>query len=195
MSSSRLLWLVFTLLLSGCATLGGDGQYNDAVWRGQREALEQLDHWRLSGKLAILAPGQKGSARLNWQQRGEDYDLILTTLIGTTLLELHQRNGQIEIVDNDGVRHSDTDSEALVYRLTGWHIPVAQLPTWIKGLPGQAEFTLGADGRINQLHNQQWQLSYQGYARNRLWLLPTGMTLQGPDTQIKLIIHEWQIEQ
>ena len=66
MSSFRLIWLFFVLLLSGCSTLSGPERYNDAVWRGQREALEQLTHWRLSGKLAILTPGQKGSARLNW---------------------------------------------------------------------------------------------------------------------------------
>ena len=195
MSSFRLIWLFFVLLLSGCSTLSGPERYNDAVWRGQREALEQLTHWRLSGKLAVLTPGQKGSARLNWQQRGDDYDLILTTLIGTTLLELHQRQGQVEVIDDQGIRHRDQDSDALVYRLTGWHIPVSQLPTWIKGLPGQADFTLGNDGRITHLHNQQWQLSYQDYARNRLWLLPTGLTLEGPDTRIKLVIHEWQIEQ
>ena len=77
----------------------------------------------------------------------------------------------------------------------GWPIPVAQLPTWIKGLPGNADYQLATDGRLESLRDQQWQIHYQGYARNRLWLLPTQLTLQGPQTTIKLVIHEWQIEQ
>ncbi len=195
MFPSRLLWLLFALFLVGCATTDSNTQYNEAVWRGQRESLEQLTHWNLAGKLAIITQNQKGSARLNWQQRGDDYDLILTSLIGTTIMELHRRQGRTEIVDDQGIRHSDSDSEALVYRLTGWPIPIAQLPTWIKGLPGNASYQLAADGRLESLQDHQWQIHYQNYARNRLWLLPTALTLQGPQTTIKLRINEWQIEQ
>ena len=195
MFPSRLLWLLFALFLVGCATTDSNTQYNEAVWRGQRESLEQLTHWNLAGKLAIITQNQKGSARLTWQQRGDDYDLLLTSLIGTTIMELHRRQGRTEIVDDQGIRHSDSDSEALVYLLTGWPFPIAQLPTWIKGLPGNASYQLAADGRLESLQDQQWQIHYQNYARNRLWLLPTALTLQGPQTTIKLRINEWQIEQ
>ena len=60
MFPSRLLWLFFALFLVGCTTTDSDHQYNEAVWRGQRESLEQLTHWRLAGKLAILKQEQEG---------------------------------------------------------------------------------------------------------------------------------------
>lgn len=196
MSALRLILLgLFALLVTGCATQSTDTRYNNAVWRGQRESLEKLDHWRLSGKLALFTPKQKGSVRLNWIQQGADYDLLLTSMIGTSVLTLHQRNGQIEIIDDQGRHYQDADPDALVYRLTGWPIPVTQLPTWIKGLPGHADYQLGDDGRVLSLKQDDWQLNYEGYARQRLWLLPTGLTLEGPDTRIKLVISDWQIEQ
>jgi outer membrane lipoprotein LolB len=196
MSSVRLVFVLLAALLAGCSSLDSQTQYNESVWRGQRESLEKLHDWNLTGKLAIYTPGQKGSARLNWQQHGDDYDLILTSLIGTTIMELHRLNGTVELIDAKGNHHTGNDMDTLAYQLTGWPIPVSQLPTWIKGLPGDADYQLGADGRIESLSSQQWQLLYSGYERNRLWLLPTGMTLQGPQqTRIKLVINEWQIAQ
>ncbi|MFC3914866.1 lipoprotein insertase outer membrane protein LolB [Pseudaeromonas sharmana] len=191
----RVTIILLVAVLTGCVQQASDGRYNEAVWRGQRESLEQLQHWQLSGKLAIITAQEKGSARLNWQQQGEDYDLILTTIVGTTLLELHKRDNRVTIIDRDGVQHSGEDSDELVYRLTGWPIPIKQLPVWIKGLPGEATFETGDDGRITRLQQGDWQLSYQDYARTRLWLLPTAINLQGPQTRIKLAINEWQINQ
>lgn len=188
------LWCLFALL-AGCSQQTAENRYNDAVWRGQRESLEKLTHWQLRGKLAILTAKEKGSARLNWQQRGDDYDLVLTNVLGGTLLEVHQLNGRVEVVDRDGRHYQSQDSEALIYQLTGWPIPMRDLPTWIKGLPGQASFELGGDGRVNRLKQDNWALTYQDYARTRLWLLPTAIELQGPQTRIKLAINEWQIDQ
>ena len=67
------LCLALLLGLAGCAQPLQPTQYNELVWRGQREKLEQLDHWSLTGKLAIFTPQQKGSTRLNWKQQGNDY--------------------------------------------------------------------------------------------------------------------------
>lgn len=188
------LCLALLLGLAGCAQPLQPTQYNELVWRGQREKLEQLDHWSLTGKLAIFTSQQKGSARLNWQQQGDDYKLVLTSLIGTTIMEIQRQQGVVTITDDKGVRRQDSNPQALVYRLTGWAIPIAQLPTWIKGLPGDADYQLGGDGRVTELRKGDWQLHYKDYALTRLWLLPTGLELNGPETRIKLVIDEWQID-
>ena len=188
-----LLLLAFCLLLAGCSEPMAPTHYNELVWRGQREKLEQLKHWELTGKLAIFTSEKKGSARVNWQQDGDDYHLVLTTLIGTTLLELKHTAGKTLIIDSDGIEHRGDDPEALIQQLTGWPIPIKQLPVWIKGLPGDADYSLGEDGRITDLKQRQWQLHYQDYALTRLWLLPTALDFTGPQTRIKLVISEWKI--
>lgn len=188
-----LLLFLFPLLLVGCSQQVTPTHYNELVWRGQREKLEQLTHWELSGKMAIFTAQQKGSARVHWQQDGDDYHLVLTTLIGTTLLDLNHKAGKTVIIDSDGKSHEGEDPEALVQALTGWPIPIRQLPLWIKGLPGDAHFTLGEDGRISELSEGAWQLRYHDYALTRLWLLPTAMDFTGPQTRLKLVINEWNI--
>lgn len=189
-----LLFCLFPLLIAGCSQQVTPTRYNELVWRGQREKLEQLKQWELSGKLAIFTAQQKGSARVHWQQDGDDYHLVLTTLIGTTLLDLNHKAGKTVIVDSDGKSHEGEDPEALVQQLTGWPIPIRQLPLWIKGLPGDADFTLGEDGRISDLKEGAWQLHYHDYALTRLWLLPTAMDFTGPQTRLKLVINEWNIK-
>ena len=80
----RIFTFTCLLLLAGCATT--QPQRDQVNWNQERTRLEQLTHWQLSGKMAIITPQQKGSARLNWQQDGEDYRLNLTSLIGTSIL-------------------------------------------------------------------------------------------------------------
>ncbi|MGL5224749.1 MAG: lipoprotein insertase outer membrane protein LolB, partial [Aeromonas sp.] len=82
----RLFSLTCLLALAGCATVSP--QRDHVNWQQERTRLEGLTHWQLSGKMAIITPQQKGSARLNWQQTGDDYRLNLTSLIGTNILEL-----------------------------------------------------------------------------------------------------------
>lgn len=131
----RIFSLACLLVLAGCTTT--QPQRDQVNWQQERARLERLTHWQLSGKMAIITARQKGSARLNWQQNGDDYRLNLTSLIGTHILELSRTGGEVTLLDNDGKQHQSQDAELLVYQLTGWHIPVAGLPEWIKGLPGR----------------------------------------------------------
>ncbi len=193
MNLSRLMLIGLALLLSACATRPPEPQYDDARWRAQRAQLEALTHWTLSGKLAITSAKGNGSARLYWEQRGDDYRLNLSSLLGTRIMDMHKTGSRIAITDDRGEEHVAKDPDALIYQLTGWHLPVAQLPIWIKGLPGQARYQLGNDGRLQQVRTAEWRLDYQGFEPQQGWLLPSRMELNGPETRIRMAINQWQV--
>ena len=95
----RIFSLACLLVLAGCTTT--QPQRDQVNWQQERARLEQLTHWELSGKMAIITARQKGSARLNWQQNGDDYRLNLTSLIGTHILELSRSKGEITDAEYD----------------------------------------------------------------------------------------------
>ncbi|PJG57952.1 lipoprotein insertase outer membrane protein LolB [Aeromonas cavernicola] len=187
----RLFTFCALLLLAGCTTT--ESSRTQVDWQQERARLEQLSHWQLSGKMAIITPEQKGSARLNWQQDGEDYRLNLTSLIGTHLLELSRTKGEITLLDSDGNPHHSQDAEALIYQLTGWHIPVTGLPAWIKGIPGKAEFDLNPDHSLARVRDGQWQIVYDNYRDQAGYRLPHQLTMTGQNSRLKLQINQWSL--
>ncbi|WCH23961.1 lipoprotein insertase outer membrane protein LolB [Aeromonas salmonicida] len=179
------------LLLAGCTTT--QPQRDQVNWQKERTRLEQLSHWQLSGKMAIITAQQKGSARVNWQQNGDDYRLNLTSLIGTHILELSRSKGEITLIDNEGNPHQSQDAEALIYQLTGWDIPVQGLPEWIKGLPGKAEFELNSDSSLASVRDGQWQIVYGDYRDQDGYRLPHLLTMTGQGSRLKLQINQWTL--
>ncbi|MFM4732064.1 lipoprotein insertase outer membrane protein LolB [Aeromonas salmonicida] len=179
------------LLLAGCTTT--QPQRDQVNWQKERTRLEQLSHWQLSGKMAIITAQQKGSARVNWQQNGDDYRLNLTSLIGTHILELSRSNGEITLIDNEGNPHQSQDAESLIYQLTGWNIPVQGLPEWIKGLPGKAEFELNSDSSLASVRDGQWQIVYGDYRDQDGYRLPHLLTMTGQGSRLKLQINQWTL--
>ncbi|WP_349922511.1 lipoprotein insertase outer membrane protein LolB [Aeromonas veronii] len=187
----RIFSLACLLVLAGCTTTSP--QRDQVNWQQERARLERLDHWQLSGKMAIITPQQKGSARLNWQQNGDDYRLNLSSIIGTHILELSRTRGEVTLIDNDGKTHRSEDAEALVYQLTGWNIPVKGLPEWIKGLPGQAEFELNPDASLASVRDGQWQIVYGDYRDQAGYRLPHLLTMTGQGSRLKLQINQWNL--
>ena len=186
------LTLIFCLLiLTACSSR--QQQPNNTNWRQQREKLESVTHWTISGKLAIITAEKKGSTRIRWQQNGDDYDLNLTSLLGTRVMEMHKTGNQVLIIDDQGREYRGVDAETLVYRLTGWQMPVSQLPVWIKGLPGNTDYEINPNGQVTRIKTDDWQMQYQTYQPIDGWMMPEKVTFKGPRTELRLVISDWEI--
>lgn len=186
----KLFFLLNALILTACTTT--QKPMDNASWRMQRQKLDSITNWSVSGKLAIITPEKKGSARIRWQQHGEDFDLNLTSVIGTRIMEMHKNGQQVLIVDDKGRQYYGTKPEELVYRLTGWQMPVTQLPIWIKGLPGDSDYDISPDGQLKSIKSQNWQMDYQSYQDVSGWMMPEKITFTGPKTELRLVINEWE---
>ncbi len=198
MKQSASLLLMILLLLTGCATpLKDSGQSLGHSWQQRQTSLAQVENWQITGKLGIFTPQGRHFINLFWRQRGDDFSLTFTTALGISMLELRQENGHVWLKDDKGEEFTGTNAEQLITRLTGWHIPLAQLPQWIKGLPGEAQYTLDPDNRLTSLTlnsaGSQWHLSYQGYHQQQGMELPAALEITSQENRIKLAIHKWQI--
>ena len=188
----RIFSLACLLVLAGCTTT--QPQRDQVNWQQERARLERLTHWQLSGKMAIITARQKGSARLNWQQNGDDYRLNLTSLIGTHILELSRTGGEVTLLDNDGrlhqsqdARRSSTSSPAGTFQWPGCRVD--------QGLPGNAEFELNPDASLASVRDGQWQILYGDYRDQDGYRLPHLLTMTGQESRLKLQINQWTLAQ
>ncbi|MGL5947645.1 MAG: lipoprotein insertase outer membrane protein LolB [Aeromonas sp.] len=183
------LLLLFCVLLGGCSSVPPTrGPIN---WPVEQARLRALDHWELTGKLALISPSQRGSARLHWQQRGQAYALTLTSLIGTHLLKVTQANGRFSVTDVQGNTYQSAQPQALIYQLTGWSLPLDALRLWIKGVPTRAPHRLNSDGALAELTDGPWHVTFSDYRDAASFRLPHRLELTGQEARLKLLINQW----
>lgn len=170
-----------------------------ADWTARAASLGQLDHWKLTGKLAVRQPSDSGTAIINhWIQDGEAYDLALSSsFLGMGSTTLKGVPGFIELTLANGETYRSGDPEALVEAATGWQLPLQDLTWWIRGLPSPAsDYRLlfdqqGALAMIRQagweIHYDRWQAFIGDYPD-----LPARITALKQDKRVRLVISDWR---
>ena len=95
----------------------------------------------------------------------------------------------------DDNTYEDTDPSFLIWRITGWQIPVEHFPMWVKGQhQPDAKVLTSPQGWINQLQPScvncgDWLINYDNYKKiNQIWL-PHKIILHNKENNSKLIIR------
>jgi len=161
--------------------------------------LTALQNWQIKGRLGFKSPDETFSASLNWRQERENYQLKLSSVLGTSLLDMRGKPGNVEL-EVDDQHYQDSDPARLIWRITGWHIPVAYFPRWIKGQIVSSDTVLtSAQGWAQQIEPQclacsAWLITYDNYqlldtnAGDELWL-PHKIVLKNSASQSSIIIR------
>ena len=201
-------WLLVSLLFltSACTLLPPDSQLAHITpelmmkYQAHQQSLKQFQHWRAAGKIALISASQRQSSRMNWQHSPIQSQLILTNLLGVTLLEAEQQDQQARI-QADGKTYTGKSLSQLIEQLTGYAMPIESMQQWLAGQSSDSKVTnLSLDEWGHLLAFEQdvapwgrWQIRYNGYfpATETLPALPSTITLQHPTLTIKLVIHEW----
>jgi outer membrane lipoprotein LolB len=190
---------ISVLLIAGCATPIRENQSVDSHRHQQR--LATLTDWKIRGRLAFKSPEDKVSAYLRWHQQKQEFDLKLTTFIGTTIMTMQGQPGYVQLETDEQI-YSDLSASRLIYKVTGWNIPVEKLALWVKGQHTDKDNVIYDDqGLIRSLTAKcrscaPWTLLYSGYKQvDDVWL-PQNIELRNtrdPNNQIKIKISTWQI--
>ncbi len=193
------LSLLCGLLLSGCASWQQPVVAELPLPAKQRQQqLATLANFSLVASLGVKAPADSVSGTLNWQQQGEQYSASMNTFIGVNIFQL-QTTADGASVTVSGDTHQAESADVLLDYLSGWTLPIADMPLWLKGMAGQNSSDLRWDplGRLTSfslLDSQQrrWQVSYLSFFPDRL-SLPKKIVLQSSDTKLTLVIRQWTL--
>ena len=195
---SRILAFTFVFfILSGCASKPQIPENFDNNLNQTR--LLQFDNWQLKGRLAFKSPEDKFSANIRWQQRQQAFDVTMTHLFGKRLMDMKSTPGYAWLWLDDQ-EFEDTDASFLIWRITGWNIPMSRLPLWVKGQFSPIDQpSFDDNGLVTKVAPQcsgcdNWLIHFSRYARvGEVWL-PGEVTLenlQQPDNSIKIRITDW----
>jgi len=196
---------LFLLLLSGCQTTHHiDNRQEIDMSAGylqlpNQEKLRLMSHWELTGKIAVITPEERTSAYLNWQQASQSIDFKLSNFIGVSLLNLSY-DGSVARLEADGEKYEDESTETLIYRTTGWTLPLDNLPQWIKALANEEDqIVLNESGLPERIQPTcatcfGWEITYSQYKQVQGVWLPFSVEVNNPikQTRIKFKVNQWQ---
>ena len=111
---------------------------------------------------------------------------------------LRQDESGALLVTADGEEYRAADLRQLALDVLGWDLPLDGLPYWVRGLtwpagpPAQKE--VDRDGRLEQLSQGGWRVSYLDWTPAGVAGLPSKLDLQGERLRMRLVVERWSVE-
>lgn len=198
---SSLILCTITMVLVGCSSVPEQEASYHVNWQQHQQDLTKLDAFKVTGKIGYQDPSHRQSLNFILTHASNYDELKLLTFFGQTVMTLQMLPSGSMITTSDGKVSTAPQANQLINELTGFSIPVSQLPDWIKGLPTDADRTTLNDSNTlesleKNLGNQNWRLNYLTYSaqmtpvKNDL-MLPSQLFLQQDKTKIKIVISKW----
>lgn len=172
----------------------GGSQADRLAAQAAREAeLAAQSHWQLTGRLAVSARGEGGSGRIQWRQRGEDFDIRLSAPVTGKSWTLVSEGGDVKLDGLEGGPRRGGDAEALLQEATGWRIPVSALVAWARGgrAAGPAEIEFGPDGLPALIGQQGWVVEYREWAGGDPARPRRVFARLDAETSVRLVVESW----
>ncbi|WP_461516794.1 lipoprotein insertase outer membrane protein LolB [Porticoccus sp.] len=193
----RLASLLLTMLtLGACALHSPQPAPTVTDWDQHQQQLQQLQSWRLEGKLGYRDSRDGGSAWVNWQQSAEHFKLQLNGPFGAGATHILGDNNYAELQRSGKETIYAPSPTALTEQLFGWQWPVDQLQFWVRGIPAPntplAESHHNPDGTLASLDQAQWQLEFSGYQQVEHWILPSRIRGNNGEYSFTLVIKNWR---
>lgn len=171
---------VLALLLAGCAGLPANKSLNPAP-----------ASYTVSGKLIIIQPEQRSSARFRWSQQAENFQMALWGPLGVGRTLIAGSPTYAELTQGTEVIGQGAPS-AIMQQQLGWSAPIEVFAYWVKGTvaPSIAVATVEKDelGRLARFSQAGWSVSYADFVQDAGSWRPGRITIAGQDLQLKLIL-------
>lgn len=189
-----LLGLLVLAVLGGCAVRE---QRPSGAWLEERERyFAELDHWSVSGRVALSDGEQGGSLAFDWLARGDAHEVRLRTVAGGRQWRLSFSPGRafLEGSEVDDMRGSNPDP--LVEAAVGWPIPVSELAWWIRGLMPPAkrhQVSFAEDGTLAFAITDPWTIDFQRFARAGPVLMPSRIQADAEPYRVRMVLRNWNL--
>lgn len=190
--------ILFVAFLTACTTVVKPPDIVNSTANDAK--LIELTDWQLRGRMAFKSETESFSASVRWIQTGDEFEFILSNVIGVTLLELEFKDDIANLVV-DGNTYSGSDPERLIWQVSQWDIPIKDMQRWVKGLSNIQEIAKRDErGLLREIIPagalSSWQVDYTEYTQANDIVLPRQLviTKQRPTISIKFKINQWTAE-
>ncbi len=163
-------------------------------FQARKQRLEALANWQLQGRAAIATANDSGTLSVDWLQRAGRYKLQLVAPFGAGEVTVQGRPGWVTLHTSDGKTASAASASDLLYRATGFDLPLEMLRSWVVGVPAPgATDALDVDGKglLRRLVQSGWTVRYLRYRDVRGLALPERIAIDGEGLKLRIAVEEW----
>lgn len=189
--------LLLLAIVTGCA-VHSPATVSGTPDRALQEQLSAIRHWQLEGKLAVRTPQQAESARVQWRQDGDSFDIRLSGPAGLKATHIYGMPGGVRFEQGERVESAGS-AEVLSERLIGWPLPATEMTWWLRGLPASNQppdaIRYDAGGWLAELEQGDWTIRFSDYRILDGTALPGRIEAGRGDVKITLVIKQWTIGQ
>jgi len=198
-------------LVAGCATAPPPSPpvaNPAAAWQARQAELKPVIAWKIQGRLAMRSDEEGWQATVYWTRDGERQRIDLAGPLGRGHLRLVQDGQSAELRDADQRTWHADNAEQLLYRTTGWRVPLDGLNYWVRGLPAPdtaAIEELDNRGRLKSLVQSGWDIRFLEYTPYGSFDLPSKLFMKrqangandspakNSALEVRLIIERWTL--
>lgn len=180
----RLAALLAMLAVAGCASLPP----------ALLPATPALQAFHLVGRVSVRYGDDGFSGSLDWHHAPDRDEVLILSPLGQGVAQLVRDPSGVTLTTSDQRVFRAGDAETLTQEALGWRLPLAGLPQWVQGRPapgGGALLTRDAEGRVERLAQDGWQIEYLGYKAFAAGTLPARVFMDSADLRLKLVIDNW----
>ncbi len=191
-----LIAVLFAILMDACTPVlqrPAAAAAADEPAQARREAaLAARPDWSLVGRVAVSQGGEGGSARIEWSQRGKDFDIKLAAPITRQSWTLSRHGGVARLDGLEGGPREGADAEQLLREATGWQLPVETLAAWVRGARADAGAALESDpqGRPALIRESGWTVEYRDWNAGDP-PMPAKLFARKDPASVRLVIERW----
>lgn len=186
------------VLLTACAGLSTTPSGDTALqraWRTHQAKLATLQHWSLTGRVAIQTESEGWSATLRWTQHEDTYSMRLISPFGQGSYELQGGADGVVMRTADNQILVAEDAEVLMLQNLGWSIPVTGLRYWVRGIPEPGQpvdnIVLNDEGYMTDLQQSGWRVSVLRYVQDGDLTLPEKLFMHNAKFKVRLVVQNW----
>lgn len=142
--------LVTIVVLAACAELG-------------RAPAGKAFELELQGRIALRYGTEGGNARISWRHSVSTDDMLITSALGQGIARITRDGAEINLITADGKEYQAANAETLTESVLGWPLPLAGLPDWVLGRPGQgrpAQLRRDDSGQVSAIAQDGWNIDY-----------------------------------
>ncbi|AAF85443.1 lipoprotein localization protein LolB [Xylella fastidiosa] len=195
--------LVVSFLLPGCSSSGGRrasvpvmvDATAQVVEQARQTWLQEHPNWGFHGRAAISQGRDGGSVRVEWEQHGRGYRIVLSAPMSRQSWVLSgSSSGPARLEGVGGWVRVGEVAEQVLFEATGWQVPMGLLPDWVRGRnSGGGDVQLDAEGRPHRVYQRGWQLRFLDWFPSSVGrpVLPRQIEASRGSARIRLIVDQW----
>ncbi len=208
----RLTVLAVAFLIGGCAEHQFDRPIVYESYEQHSTHVAGLDHWEIRSRISIREGSKAEIARFYWQRLGEAHTMEIFGGFGSKRIRIQQSPSGAVLENSEGGKFVGRSIREVLAENTGWVLPVAEMMSWIVGLPYpeiDSENKWNENGHISSIKQSDWTVLLSRYKEFDDYVLPTrvriftenpSLSLLDPDrsspdgdTEIRLVISSWGV--